>query len=334
MSSTDRMAAYRAQRLQAGADQPTNGGASQGQAHELSSISNRETNGSAASLTAMPGFLAEVTSVQDAIGAFNANITRIVALNNRSLSALGDEEANVKSELDPLVAETMAQSTQLKDRLQALQAAVLPGARGKQEKEMRQNRTKHLRDKFVEALQTYQQVEQEYRAKARQRVERQYRIVKPEATQQEINEAIEGGGDQVFMQALTTNPSYAHARSAFNEVQARAQDLRKMEQTLGELAVLFSDMAILVDQQDETVAAIENTAIDVEHNADEGAKEVTRAVKIARALRRKRWICFIITLIVVAILAIVLAIEFTKPKSSSSSSSTTSAPSPTPSASG
>ncbi|KAF7362538.1 Syntaxin-like protein psy1 [Mycena venus] len=300
--ATDRMAAYRARQQ---VDQPTT------QSHELTNI-DANGSGDAPSLTEMAGFLAEVTSVQDSIGIFSANVTRISALNTRSLNALGDDGDAVKQELDGLVAETMALSTQLKDRLKQLQAAVLPGARGRQEKEMRQNRVTHVRTKFTEALQTYQQVEQDYRVKSRQRVERQYRIVKPDATPEEITEAISGGGDQVFMQALTTNPSYAHARLAYNEVQSRAQDLRKMEQTFEELAQLFRDMAFLVEQQDETVAAIENTAVDVEKNAAEGLKQTTIAVDIARSLRRKRWICFIIVLIVVAILAIVLAIELTK----------------------
>ncbi|KAJ7252371.1 t-SNARE [Mycena haematopus] len=311
--ATDRMAAYRAQRQ---ADQPPD------QTHELTNI-HANGRGDGPSLTEMSGFLEEITSVQDAIGTFSANVTRISALNTRSLGALGDDGDVVKQELDGLVAATMALSTQLKDRLKQLQAAVLHGARGRQEKEMRQNRATgslcgfqvtHVRTKFTEALQTYQQVEQEYRAKSRQRVERQYKIVKPDATPEEISEAISGGGDQVFMQALTTSPSYAQARSAFNEVQSRAQDLRKVEQTFEELAQLFRDMAFLVEQQDETVAAIENTAVDVEKNAEEGLKQTTIAVGIARRLRRKRWICFIIVLIVVAILAIVLAIEFTKNK--------------------
>ncbi|KAJ6473313.1 syntaxin-like protein [Mycena vulgaris] len=268
--------------------------------------------GNGQSLDGMPAFLAEASSIQDSIGVFSANVTRISALNTRSLDALADDGASIKQELDALISETMALSTDLKNRIKRLQDAVLPGARGRQEKEMRQNRVTHVRTKFTEALQTYQQVEQEYRAKSRQRVERQYRIVKPDATQEEITEAISGGGEQVFMQALTSSPRYAQSRSAYNEVQARAQDLKKMEQTLGELAQLFSDMALLVEQQNETLVAIENTAIDVEANAAEGLKETTRAVTIARSLRKKRWICLIICLIVAAILAIVLAIEFTK----------------------
>ena len=82
--------------------------------------------------------------------------------------------------------------------------------------------TSLVRSKFVEALQNYQQVEQQYRTRYRQRVERQFKIgeswclswfftshspslVKPDATPEEVNAVVqsdEGAGGQVFAQAV------------------------------------------------------------------------------------------------------------------------------------
>lgn len=45
----------------------------------------------------------------------------------------------------------------------------------------------YLRTKFMEALQTYQQVEPEYRANSRQRVERQYHIGAPPPSAQNLS---------------------------------------------------------------------------------------------------------------------------------------------------
>ncbi|KAJ7826865.1 hypothetical protein B0H14DRAFT_3467370 [Mycena olivaceomarginata] len=87
---------------------------------------------------------------------------------------------------------------------------------------------------------------------------------------------------------------------------------------LGQLGVLMDQteedirsamMPSVVEQQDETVAAIGTTAVDVEKNALR--KETTRAVSIVRFLR-KRWIYFIIFLIAVVIFAAVLAAELLK----------------------
>jgi t-SNARE complex subunit (syntaxin) len=55
----------------------------------------------------------------------------------------------------------------------------------------------------VEAIQSYQTVEQQYRQKYKQRLERQYKIVKPDATQEEIRAAVDDdSGGQVFSQAV------------------------------------------------------------------------------------------------------------------------------------
>jgi syntaxin 1B/2/3 len=60
-----------------------------------------------------------------------------------------------------------------------------------------------VKTKFVEAIQNYQTVEQQYRQKYRQRLERQYKIVKPDATPEEIRAVVEDdNGGQVFSQAV------------------------------------------------------------------------------------------------------------------------------------
>ncbi|KAF7375573.1 Syntaxin-like protein psy1 [Mycena sanguinolenta] len=284
--ATDRLAAYRAQRQ---ADQPPH------MSPELMGM-NATGNENGPSLPEMNDFRVEVSSVQDAIATFNANVTRISALNTRSLNASPENDVDaVKQELDGLVAATMALSTQLKDRLKQLQATVLPGARGRQEKEMRR-RVTHVRARFTEALQTFAQVEQDYRAKLHQRIEGQYKIVKPDATPEEIADAISGGGDQVSMQALTTSLS-SEARSAFTEVQSQAQDVQRVEQTLKELAQLFHDMTVLVGEQDDS-----GLLVYVEKHAAEGLKDPTIAIDVnysvfyshPRYPRWKRWLRFFI----------------------------------------
>lgn len=62
-----------------------------------------------------------------------------------------------------------------------------------------------VKSKFTEALQRYQKVEQQHREKERERVARQFKIVKPNATPEEtaavVNEA-GAGSNQIFAQAV------------------------------------------------------------------------------------------------------------------------------------
>ena len=91
-----------------------------------------------------------------------------------------------------------------------------------------------MREKFVEALQNYQRVEQDYRQRYKQRVERQFKIgmpkrvtplmthhsfasalaVKPDATPEEVRAVVENdGGGQVFQQAVSKQVLIAECQS-------------------------------------------------------------------------------------------------------------------------
>jgi len=315
MSSADKLARYRAQRQQ---DVP---------AHEMAELPGQTptspgNNGAANGETdPMGAFYAEVSSIQDGISEFSSNVARIGEFHSRLLNST-DENASQQNAglLDDLVGQTRELSNGLKQRIQALEA----GSGGRpQDMRIRKNQTSVLRSKFVEVLQGYQTVERDYRAKYKQRVERQFKIVKPDATPEEVNTVVndtQGAGDQVFAQALSSSTHYGESRAAYREVQDRHQDIRRIEQTLTELAQMFSDMSELIAQQDESIAQIDTTAAGVESQMEGGLQATEKAVKSARAARRKRWICFILVLVIIAILAIVLGVVFGTRKSSSSSS--------------
>ena len=67
-------------------------------------------------------------------------------------------------------------------------------------------------------------------------------------------------------------------------------------------------MSILVEQQDETIDTIQETAAHVEKDTEAGTGHTTQAVSSARAARKKRWICFGISVLLLIIIAIIIAV--------------------------
>ena len=57
--------------------------------------------------------------------------------------------------------------------------------------------------RFTGLLQEHQVVEKEFRKKVKDRVERQYRIVNPQATEEEVRQVTESDNPQVFSQAVS-----------------------------------------------------------------------------------------------------------------------------------
>ncbi|QRV78463.1 syntaxin protein [Ceratobasidium sp. AG-Ba] len=250
---------------------------------------------------------AQITAIQDLIQTYSKNVKTISDLQSRSLTS-ADEEVlrRTASELDTISTQTQNGSSEIKRRIQALEAA-----RGKvsgRDYEAWVQQTNVVKSRFVAAIQEYQQTEQQYRQKSRQRMERQIRIVKPDATQEEIEAMVTSDGDaQVFSQALSSSQLLGESRAAYREVQQRHHEVKKIEKTMTELAQLFSDMSVVVAQQGDTLDAIEKNAAKVETDIEYGANDVEDAVSIARRVRRKRWIIFWIVVAILVVLAIILA---------------------------
>jgi len=284
--------------------------------YEMSGLRTQDqvTNGGGAgSSDGMTRFYNQISSIQDELRRFDTNVSRIADLHNRSLNntdeALSQQNA---AALDELVEETRALSNQIKIQIQDLEKESLPPG---QDPRIRRNQTSLVRSKFIEALQNYQQVEQQYRTRYRQRVERQFKIVKPDATPDEVSAVVQsdqGTGGQIFAQALTSTTRYGESRAAYREVQERHEDIRKIERTLAELAQLFNDMDVLVTQQDDTINAIEVSATQVHKDTEAGLGQTEKAVEHARSARRKRWYCFLLFLLVLAAVGVAVGVAVGK----------------------
>ncbi|KAK0209057.1 t-SNARE [Desarmillaria ectypa] len=284
---SDRLATYRSQHPES--------------AHELSNLTaNGSSSGTAVS--SRTDFLSEITSLQDAINNLTNNIRYVSTLHTRSLSATSADETITK-ELGTVKEETRKLSNNIRDRIAYL--ANQPGD------DMRVNQTKLLRKRFMDVLQDYRRAEQDFTNRSKQRVGRQFRIVKPDATDDEVKQVIDASesGTRIFSEAVLSS-SYGEARLAYREVQSRQQDLVQMERTMAELAQLFNDMQAIVEQHDEQIKVIEHTAQEVNVNTEQGLSLTEDAVRFARSIRKKKWMCFWICVCIIAILALILGLYF------------------------
>ncbi|KAJ6455689.1 syntaxin [Mycena sanguinolenta] len=258
----------------------------------------------------MSAFYTEISSLQDSLRTFNDNVSRISDLHSRSLNNTDDNAAQRNAaQLDELVEDTSALSATLKRRIKALEKQGGSGRDG----QIRKQQTALVKSKFVEAIQNYQTVEQQYRSRYKQRMERQFKIVKPDATPEEVRAVVnDENNGQIFSQALMNSNRYGESRAAYREVQERHEDIKRIERTLGELAQLFNDMSVLVEQQDETIQVIETQAAGVEKDTEVGLQYTEKAVESARSARKKRWICFFICLILLIIVAVIVVVVIKK----------------------
>jgi syntaxin 1B/2/3 len=161
-------------------------------------------------------------------------------------------------------------------------------------------------------IRAYQRADADYTRKIQDQMARQYRIVRPDASEEEVRAAVEDTQSQsVFSQALLQSDRQGQSRSVLNAVQSRHEEIQKIERQMIELAELFQDMDVLVVQQEAAVANIEMKGEEVVENMDKGNEEIGVAIQSARNARKWKWWCLgICVLIVIIIVVVVLIYKF------------------------
>ncbi|KAA8894907.1 t-SNARE [Sphaerosporella brunnea] len=234
-------------------------------------------------------FFDEVEQIRSGIEKVNANIATIESLHQRSLNEVDEgSQQNTQHRLEALVSETSSLNNSLAGRIKIL--------KGKASRDPGKSPQVGVLDRnFKDTLRKYQMVEKTFADRTREQMARQYRIVRPDATEEEVRQACEDSqGQQIFSQALLTGNRRGEAGSALREVQARHNEIQRIEKTIIELAQLFNEMEQLVTEQETMVENIDQRGEEITQNVDKAQNELENAVEKARSARRKKWWCLLI----------------------------------------
>lgn len=173
----------------------------------VSNYSNSGTPGPAAHASAVltqQNFLERVDFAKAEIRTLSSNIQEIASLHQRALSS---PDSNSSAQLEHLVTQTQLKNTQIRDQIKFLEADALKTQDGT--KNVKSRQANQLKGEFEKSLKDYQQEEVGYRQRYREQIARQYRIVNPEASESEVNEAseLDWGSEGVFQTAVSVFPS-------------------------------------------------------------------------------------------------------------------------------
>ena len=190
-----------------------------------------------------------------------------------------------------------------------------------------------LRQKFLDFISEYQDMEFEFRGKYKKRVERQLKIVHPNATNAEISDMVDNQeSQQMFGQQVMQSKRHGETKAALDEVEKRHQDLMQIEKTVIELHELFTEMTQLIQQQGEVLDDIETHVANTVTYTEQANQEIDKAIEHRISTRKKLWCCMclgVVLLIVVVILVLIFAFPSVWAKIIPSSSSTNATPAKT-----
>jgi len=261
----------------------------------------------------MTAFFQDVGSIKSMMSNIRRNVKLIEEKYVQSLNSISiDQGSKSGNEIQKLIDETNKYITDIRNKLDEMkkQNTQSKDKITPTELRIRTNMQGTLTQKFLELAQEYQEVQTNYKNKYQEKIERQYKIAKPDATPEEIEEAIESGdSSKVFANQILDSHLHQQAKNALAYIEARHQDIKRIESSIQQLHQLFVDMAVLVDAQGEMLNQIEfNVSQSVVYTA-KGVEELKSAVKLQKKSRKKM---YIIIVIIVIIIIVVLAPVITK----------------------
>lgn len=152
-------------------------------------------------------FLARITGAKTRIGQLTSDIQSISNIHQRMLSSPDNRSS---TELEGIVSQTQIRNTQIKDEIKFLEkdAARDPN------NSLKRSQVNNLKSTFKKQLEDFQREEADYSKRYREAIGRQYRIINPEATEAEVQEASNSdwGDEGIFTQAVSLMCPQPHAR--------------------------------------------------------------------------------------------------------------------------
>ncbi|GAM21325.1 hypothetical protein SAMD00019534_045000 [Acytostelium subglobosum LB1] len=264
----------------------------------------------------MPEFYQEVGIIKTQMTSIRKSVKSIEDKYVLSLNSINvDQGSKYEEDIQAMIEATNRSFTDLKKKLEVLKANNDKYTSQKSatptEIRIRNNMHNTLTQKFVEMMREYQEVQNNYKNKYKEKIERQYKIVKPDATPEEIKAAMDSGdSSKIFADTILYTHLHTQAKNALAYVQDRHRDIQRLEQSIAELHQLFLDMAVLVEVQGEMLNQIEANVESTVMNTKEGVENLAEANKLHRKGRKKMYILLcIVVIVLIAVLTPVLVTQ-------------------------
>jgi len=272
----------------------------------------------------MEGFFSIIEDLKKRLEKINRAIGDIDHNHRLVLNAINVEEATrLGRVIDELVRRTNNEAQYIRRTLKELTAETeeLGESRAASPSDLRirLNQERRWAKKFMAAMSKFQVMQQTYQNKYRAQLERQYLIVKPQSTREELDRLTHStDATQLLNMQIFSMANRAQAQRQLDEMRERHHDIVAIEESLRQLHQMFVDMAIIVENQGEIIDKVEEHVSGTVEYTEHAAQEMRQAVVKQRGIQKKKWILIIVCVVLLLIIGLVVWLSFWTPGSGSS----------------
>lgn len=255
----------------------------------------------------MEAFEKETEEIKSSLSTMRNNIDTVQSLYITTISSVSNEKIQKASnQLDTLLEITNSIAKDIKTRLDKMQLTIdtlqKNNPSNPADLKIRANQKNVLSNKFQELILEYQGIQNNYKEKVKEKIRRQYKITRPDASEKEVDLVVnETDGSNVFLDQIVQTQA---TRDAVQYINDRRKDIAKLEKSIRELHQLFTDMTIIVDQQGEILNNVEFNALNSEAYVEQTTLELASAIRRRRSARKRAIIVTIVILVLIAIIVL------------------------------
>ncbi|XP_074916191.1 syntaxin-2 [Chelonoidis abingdonii] len=238
------------------------------------------------------------------------NVEEVNERNHSIICPAQNPEGRTKEELEDLNKEIKKIANNTHAKLKAIEQSFdQDGNANRTSVEVRIQKSQHsvLSWKLVEVMTEYNKTQTQFRERSKGRIQRQLEITGKNTTDEELEEMLESGNPSIFTCDIISDSQIT--RQALNEIESRHKDIMKLESSLRALHEMFMDMAMFVEAQGEMINSIEKNVMNASDYIEHAKEKTKEALKYQSKARRKKWIIVILSLVLVALIALIVGLS-------------------------
>ncbi|XP_053361512.1 syntaxin 3b isoform X1 [Clarias gariepinus] len=214
----------------------------------------------------MDDFFSEIDQIRNSIDKIDENVAEVKKLYSVILSAPTSDQ-KTQDDLESLTNDIKKKANNARNKLKSIEKDLETGEGERVSADMRIRKSQHavLSRRFVDVMTKYNEAQVDFRDKSKGRIQRQLEITGRVTTDEELEEMLEGGNAAVFTAGIVDS---GISKQALSEIESRHKDIVRLESSIKELHDMFVDIAMLVENQGDTINNIEaNVSKAVDHVA-------------------------------------------------------------------
>lgn len=181
----------------------------------------------------------------------------------------------------------------------------------KESPEFRANQAKHrsMCNHFLKIVGAFEKMQEMYKSKYRNQIERQYLIMKPDATRQELDQLAHSSQTSLMLTQQVFKSDVLQAENVLTDMKERHEEILMIEKSMTEIQAMFNDIAMLVSNQGDMINTVDEYIRETKANVQSATQALKKRAEIERKRQIKRITLYSIGVVILITLLLIIGNE-------------------------